>query len=350
MGVGKATNGPGESSDTAMNRKAEHLRITLEQDVGHSGITTGLERLRLNARAMPGRDLDQVDLATTVFGRCLSAPVLISCMTGGTSEAGQVNRALAAAAAQHNIALGLGSGRVLLQGGDRTSFEVRDIAPDVLLFANLGAVQLPEVGVDGCRELMEGTRADGLVLHLNAVQEAVQPRGDTAFAELGRHIAAVVDGLSCPVLVKEVGFGLAPADIAELITAGVAGIDVAGAGGTNWATVEGHRDSRAGALAHAFADWGWSTVDALSAAVAQAPDDMVLIASGGLRDGVDAIKCLALGADLVGFGHRLLGAAAAGAQTATDELQVVLDQMRIATWAVGAGSSAALDESRLRRA
>lgn len=329
-------------------RKSEHLRITLTEPVDHVGTATGLERLRLNARALPGRDLDEVVLATRAFGHHLAAPVLISCMTGGTSEAGQVNLALAAAAAHHRVGLGLGSGRVLLEGGDPGSFEVRDVAPDVLLFANLGAVQVADVGLDGCRELLERTRADGLVLHLNAVQEAVQPDGDTRFGGLIDHIAAAVEALDVPVVVKEVGFGLAAADVAELFAVGVAGIDVAGAGGTNWATVEGHRDARAAAVAVAFADWGWSTVESLRAAVRQDTDDAVVIASGGLSHGADAAKCLALGADLVAFGRRLLPAAADGPAAATDALGVVIDQLRIATWAVGAASTAALDDHDLR--
>ncbi|HUG85785.1 MAG TPA: type 2 isopentenyl-diphosphate Delta-isomerase, partial [Euzebya sp.] len=318
-------------------RKADHLRVALGLPVDHVGITTGLEALRLNARALPEVDLADVHLATTAFGRALGAPVLVSCMTGGTSEAGSVNAALAVAAQQHGVALGLGSGRVLLEGGDPDSFQVRDLAPDVPLLANLGAVQLPQVGVAGCEDLVGLTGADALVLHLNAVQEAVQLDGDTTFAGLTDCIAEVVGGLSVPVVVKEVGFGLAPADVAALIRAGVAAIDVAGAGGTNWARVEGYADADAAVVAAAFADWGWSTVESLRGAVAVRGSAQVrIIASGGLRDGVDAVKCLALGADLVGFGRRLLPAAAEGPQQATRALGLLLTQMRIAVWGVGA--------------
>jgi isopentenyl-diphosphate Delta-isomerase len=328
-------------------RKADHLRIALDEDVAHVGVTTGLERWRLRARALPGRDLDAVDLAITAFGRRLGAPLLVSCMTGGTSEAGPVNRALAAAAAAHGVALGLGSGRVLLEGGDPASFEVRDLAPDVPLLANLGAVQLAEVGVDGCAELVARTRADVLVLHLNAVQEAVQPGGDTAFGGVLDRIAEVCAALGVPVVAKEVGFGLGPEDVDDLLAAGVAGLDVAGAGGTNWATVEGHRDARAAAVASGFAGWGWPTEVALREAVARAGDGVVVIASGGLRDGVDAATCLALGAHLAGFGRRLLPAAADGATAATAALAVLVDQLRIATWAVGAAAAADLSPAHL---
>lgn len=341
-----------DDSGASSRRKADHLRVVLDGDVAHVGLTTGLEHLRLAARALPERDLADVDLSVTFLGRRVGAPVLISCMTGGTGEAGPVNAALAEAAQVHGVGLGLGSGRVLLEGGDPSSFEVRDMAPDVPLLANLGAVQLPEVGLDGCRELVERTRADVLVLHLNAVQEAVQPGGDTGFAGLVDAIAGVVEGLDAPVVVKEVGFGMAPADIDLLVGAGVAGIDVAGAGGTNWATVEGRRDTAAGRVAAAFADWGWSTVDSLRAATARLgalPDGQrpLLIGSGGLADGVDAVKVLCLGADLAGFGRRLIGPAADGPAAATDHLGVLLEQMRVAIWAVGAATPADLSPSLL---
>jgi isopentenyl-diphosphate Delta-isomerase len=341
------TTGPGSGDE----RKADHLRVALEGDVAHVGITTGLERLRLNARALPELDLADVRLDSSLLGWDLGAPVLISCMTGGTSAAGPVNAALAVAAQHHRVALGLGSGRVLLEGGDPASFDVRRAAPDVPVLANLGAVQLPEVGVEGCRRLVQMTGADALVLHLNAVQEAVQPDGDTTFAGLAGHIAAAVDALSVPVIAKEVGFGLGPADVHALLDAGVAGIDVAGAGGTNWARVEGHRSDRAGALAAAFGDWGWSTVESVRTAVhSRGGSGVAVIASGGIGDGVDAAKCLALGADAVGFGRRLLSAAAQGPEDATEALDVLLTQLRIAVWGVGVDRPSALTPAHLRPA
>ena len=326
--------------------------MVLAGDVGHAGLTTGLERVRLAARALPGRDLEEVDTTVRAFGHTLAAPVVVSCMTGGTSEAGPVNRALATAAQQVGVAVGLGSGRVLLEGGDPASFDVRALAPDVPLLANLGAVQLPEVGVEGCRRLLGMTGADVLVLHLNAVQEAVQPEGDTGFGGLADRIAEVVDALDVPVVVKEVGFGLGPTDVSVLLDTGVAGIDVAGAGGTNWATVEGRRDGDAALLAAAFAGWGWTTresLDVASALIAERPlgERPVLIASGGLADGVDAVKALCLGADLAAFGRRLVAPAADGPEEAARHLRALVGQVRIATWAVGAPSVAALGSAHL---
>jgi isopentenyl-diphosphate delta-isomerase len=321
-------------------RKRDHLRHALGDEVGFATLRTGLDDLQLEARALPEHDLAEVDLVTRALGRELRAPLLISCMTGGVSEAGRVNRALARGAQEHGIALGLGSGRVALDDpGAVDSFRVRDVAPDVLLLANLGAVQLRTASSDDCARLVELCGADALVLHLNAVQEAVQPGGDTTFAGLAERIAQTCADLSVPVVVKEVGFGLARADVALLLDAGVAAVDVAGAGGTNWARVEGLRGDHAGAVAAAFADWGNPTASALTAARAELDargSQVLLMASGGIRHGVDALKCLCLGADLVGMGRGLLAAGSSGDAAAVDAVGVLVEQLRIATWATGA--------------
>ena len=323
-------------------RKRDHLRLALGDDVSSRG-STGLADVRVRPRALPERDLEEVGLSLSLWGRRLRAPLLISCMTGGVGEAGPVNRALAAAAQAHGVALGLGSGRSLLIGGDRSSFAVRDVARDVLLLANLGAVQLHEHSVHDCRRLLEMCGADALVLHCNAVQEAVQPGGDTAFAGLLERIAKVCAELGAPVLVKEVGFGLSAADVGMLAEAGVAGVDVAGAGGTNWATVEGLRDDHAGRVAAAFADWGLPTATAVSEARtvldAVGADDVVLVGSGGVGDGIEALKVLCLGADVAGIGRGLLSAAARGPDAAVEAVGVVVEQLRIGAWAAGAGSA-----------
>jgi isopentenyl-diphosphate Delta-isomerase len=333
---------PAMSADHAP-RKSDHLRIALDGDVGFDRLRTGLDEVQVMPRALPGLALADVDLALDLWGRRLAAPLLLSCMTGGTTEAGAVNRSLAIAAQEHGVALGLGSGRMLLDGGAPESFAVRDVAPDVLLLANLGAVQLHEYGVEECRRLVALCSADALVLHLNAVQEAVQPGGDTDFGGLVGLIAAVCTGLDVPVIVKEVGFGLAPADVGDLVSAGVAGVDVAGAGGTNWARIEGRRDTRAGAVADAFTDWGLPTADAVRGArqaLDAHPDaaGTVLVGSGGLRHGVDALKVLCLGADLAGVARGVLAAAAQGPEAAVEAVGVLVDQLRIGAWAAGAGT------------
>lgn len=332
-------------------RKREHLEVVLAGDVTSPGTDTGLDRTRVRARALPEHDLAAVDLATEVLGHAVRAPLLISCMTGGVSQAGPVNRALATAAQEHRIALGLGSGRVALAEPDALeTFKVRDVAPDVVLLANLGAVQLHTYGHGDCGRLVEQLEADALVLHLNAVQEAVQPGGDTEFSGLLGLIENLCERLDVPVLCKEVGFGFAPEDVRHLLDAGVAGIDVAGAGGTNWARVEGRRDARAGLLAEAFQDWGWPTVDTLRAARSVLDgrgSGALLVASGGLRHGVDALKCLCLGADLAGFGRQLLAPAATGPGEAVEAVGVLLQQLRIAVWATGAAGLDDLGEHLL---
>ncbi len=304
----------------------------------------------MRALALPERDLADVDLALEAWGRHLAAPLLLSCMTGGTSEAGPVNAALAVAAQEHRVALGLGSGRVLLDGEADLAdgFAVRAVAPDVAVLANLGAVSLHRHGAAGCARLVAACQADALVLHCNAVQEAVQPGGDTEFGGLLARIAEVCDALDIGVVVKEVGFGLSAEDVRRLVEAGVAGVDVAGAGGTNWALLEGLRDDRAGRVAAAFGGWGTPTAEAVVAArrvLDEAGEDaagVLLIASGGLRDGVDALKALCLGADLAGIARGLLAAAAAGPDAAVEAVGVVLDQLRIAAWAAGAAGAADL--------
>jgi isopentenyl-diphosphate delta-isomerase len=331
-------------------RKADHLRLALEGEVGFERVATGLDAVQVMPRAMPDRALDEVDLSVPLWGRVLAAPVLLSCMTGGTTEAGAVNRALAVAAQEHRVALGLGSGRVLLEGGAPESFAVRDLAPNVLLLANLGAVQLHQYSAEDCRRLVEQCEADALVLHLNAVQEAVQPGGDTDFSLMKEFIERVCRVLEVPVVVKEVGFGLSPQDVADLVTAGVAGVDVAGAGGTNWARIEGLRDSRAGAVAEAFVDWGLPTVDAIGAArraIERAAADVVLVGSGGLRHGVDALKVLCLGADVAGVARGVLAAAAQGPDAAVEAVGVLVDQLRIGAWAAGAASAGDLGPALL---
>lgn len=329
------------------SRKADHLRIAAESGVDHvSG--SGLERVRLRHRALPERDLAAVDLRTRLLDRPLQAPLVISAMTGGTPEAAGINRQLTRAAAAHGVALVLGSGRRLLDdAGTLRTYRPGGEERPPLLLANLGAAQVR--GRDGlwrAAELVEQLDADGLSIHLNPLQEAVQPEGQADFSGVAEGIAAVVAHIApVPVVVKEVGFGLDFEDVALLRDAGVAAVDVAGAGGTNWALIEGRRDERAGNVAVAFADWGASTVDALTDARAAAPG-LPLIASGGLRDGVDVAKCIALGATAGGLARPLLVAAQAG--RAEEAVGAIVEQLRIATWLCGAGSVHELGREHLR--
>jgi isopentenyl-diphosphate delta-isomerase len=333
-------------------RKADHVRINLEEDVA-SALTTGLERLRFEHQALPELHLDRVDTTTTFLGRRLRAPVLISSMTGGTDAARRINAALAEAAQSHGVAMGRGSQRAAVEdAGLAATFQVRHLAPDILLLANLGAVQLNYgYGVDECRRAVEMVEADGLILHLNPLQEALQPEGQVDFADLLRKIALICKALPGPVIVKEVGWGISAGTARRLVDAGVAAIDVAGAGGTSWSQVEMHRaqDPLAARLPASFVDWGIPTADAV-AAVRGALPDLPLIASGGLSHGIDIAKCLALGADLGGLAGPFLRAAAESPQAAHQAVGLTVRQLRISMFAAGAPDVAALRKLKLHHA
>ena len=331
---------------TVVGRKADHLRIAAGPDVAHAA-GTGFERLRLRHRALPQRDLADVSLETELLGARLGAPLIVSAMTGGTEEAGVINARLARAACEHHLGLVLGSGRALLEDPSLLStYRSADRPP--LLLGNLGAAQVRLRDAPGRAErLIDLLGADGLAIHLNAIQEAVQPEGEPQFAGVVEGITAVVAHLApLPVLVKEVGFGMDGADVTLLREAGVAAVDVAGSGGTNWALVEGRRKERAGQVAAAFADWGVPTADALVEARAAAPE-LALIASGGLRDGVDAAKALALGAGAAGLARVFLLGARADA--ASETAATLVRQLRIAVWATGAASASELSPAHLRQ-
>jgi isopentenyl-diphosphate delta-isomerase len=331
------------------NRKSEHIRINLEEDV-LSSITTGLEKLHFVNQALPEFDLAEVDTSITLFGKKLSAPLLISSMTGGTQEAERINLHLAQTAQEKSIALGLGSQRAAIEDPAAIkTFQVRRVAPDILLFANLGAVQLNYgYGIDQCRRAVEMVEADGLFLHLNALQEALQPEGNTRFRKLLNKIEEVCKKLSVPVIVKEVGWGISGQTARQLVNAGVAAIDVAGAGGTSWSQVEMHRlkDPRRAAIAAAFRDWGIPTATAIRQ-VHQIVPQTPIIGSGGLRSGVEAAKVIALGATLAGIAGPFLKAASRSHEASSALADDVLSEMRICMFACGASSLPKLQETQL---
>jgi isopentenyl-diphosphate delta-isomerase len=331
------------------SRKADHIRVNLEQDV-RSALPTGLERLHFTHHALPDLDLDNVDAGCAFLGKRLAAPLLISSMTGGTEQATRINLILAEAAQAARIAIGLGSQRVALE--DRrweSSFQVRRVAPDALLFANLGAVQLNYgYGITECSRAVEMASADALILHLNPLQEAVVLDGDTRFAGLLPRIEAICRALSVPVIVKEVGWGISAADARRLVDAGVAVIDVAGAGGTSWTQVEMHgaHTRHRAELAGAFVDWGIPTAHALRE-THQALPTVPLIASGGLRNGVDVAKCIALGASLGGMAGPFLQSAAESQQAVHDRIRTTIAQLQVAMFATGCGTLDALHRAEL---
>lgn len=324
-----------------VSRKDDHIRINLEKDVQFRGLTTGLERYRFRHTALPELNLADVSIATRLFNKTLAAPILISSMTGGTDRARDINRTLAEAAQATGIAMGLGSMRAALQRPDTAhTFQVRDIAPDILLFANLGAVQFNYgYGLDQCRRAVEVAQADALILHFNAVQEAVQPEGDTNFAGLLGKVEAVCKALSAdgiPVIAKEVGWGFSKDDCQRLAEAGISAIDVAGSGGTSWSQVEMYRseNEHQARVAAAFVSWGTPTSEAIRNAREAAPD-LPTLASGGLRDGIDIAKCLALGATVGGMAGPFLKAADKSVEEVIQTINEVAREIRIVLFATG---------------
>jgi isopentenyl-diphosphate delta-isomerase len=328
-------------------RKADHIRINLEENVQFPHVTNGFERYRLVHQALPDVDLAAVDTGCDLLGKRLHLPLLISSMTGGTAAAETINRNLAEGAQARGVAMGVGSQRAGIERSDTVpTFKVRQVAPDILLFANLGAIQLNyRYGVDECRRAVEMIEADGLILHLNPLQEALQADGDWNWRGLLGKIEAVCRGLDLPVVAKEVGWGIGAAAARQLASAGIAAIDVAGAGGTSWSEVEAHRAPTEARrrLAHAFADWGTPTAEALTAARQVAPD-LPIIASGGMRSGIEAAKALALGAGAVGIASPFLKAAAGSSEDVIATIDEFADELRIAMFATGAGDVAALRE------
>ncbi|MBE2237332.1 MAG: type 2 isopentenyl-diphosphate Delta-isomerase [Caldilineaceae bacterium] len=331
-------------------RKADHIRINVTENVQFPTLTTGLERFRLVHQALPELNLGDVCLGVTVLSKRLHAPLLVSSMTGGTEQAAFINRNLAEAAQMQRVAMGVGSQRAGLEhDAVRQTFRVRDVAPDVLLFANLGAVQFNYgYTVDQCRRAVEMIDADALILHLNPLQEAVQPEGDVNWRGLLGKIAEVCAQLGKPVIIKEVGWGISAQTARRLIEAGVSAIDVAGAGGTSWSQVEMHRapTERLRRLAGAFADWGIPTAESLVAAdevrAELGRNDVHLFASGGIRTGQDIVKCAALGADLVGLASPFLKAAMESAAAVAEEMELLSDEARIAMFCSGAADIDAL--------
>ncbi|BAY48245.1 isopentenyl-diphosphate delta-isomerase, type 2 [Scytonema sp. HK-05] len=320
------------------SRKADHIRICLEEDVQFHQTTNGLERYRFTHCCLPELNLDEIDISTTFLGKQLLAPMLISSMTGGTEQAGIINHRLAEVAQHYKIAMGVGSQRVAVEKPQvADTFAVRKYAPDVLLFANLGAVQLNySYGLDQCLRIIDILEADALILHLNPLQECIQPKGDKNFQGLLDKISILCSKLQVPVIAKEVGNGISSAMAEKLIAAGVKAIDVAGAGGTSWAKVESERaeNSLQRRLGSTFADWGLPTAECITSIRAIAPD-VPLIASGGLRHGLDIAKALALGADIAGLAMPFLQAAAVSEAAVYDLAEVLIAEITTVLFCTG---------------
>lgn len=329
-------------------RKRDHLRIHLSEDVLAGGDIWAAYRLR--HRALPELDRDDVDLGVEFLGRRLGAPLLVSGMTGGCDEAQDVNDRLAAAAAHHRLAMGVGSQRAALEHRElRRSYEVVRDHDVPLVLANLGAPQLVEWGdkaVQRAEEAVAMVEADALAVHLNFLQECVQPEGDTQGRGVTAAIARLVADMDVPVVVKETGAGIGGPDAVRLLEAGVAAIDVGGLGGTSFSAVESFRADQAeqglGGIGRTFWDWGIPTPQAVEECLDATKGKVPVIASGGIKNGLDGAKGLALGASLFGMAGGLLRAADASREQAFRVIEQVLMESRTALFLCGAGSVADL--------
>jgi isopentenyl-diphosphate delta-isomerase len=333
-------------------RKLDHIRIVLGEDVAAKGVATGFAAYRLPHRALPEIDLAEVDTRTSFLGKPLSAPLLISSMTGGAASAEQINLALAEAAEHLGLAMGVGSQRAAVADSRlAATYQVRRVAPHIPLLANIGAVQLNYgFGVEQCQRAVDMIEADALILHLNPLQEAVQPEGNTNFKGLLQAIEALCRALEVPVIAKEVGNGIGAADARRLYECGVQVIDVAGAGGTSWSEVEKFRqpNEQGVRVAGAFGDWGIPTTECIRQVRAALPS-ATIIGSGGVRSGVDVAKAIALGADLAGTAKPALASAIdeRGAAAVVEGLEAFIRELRVAMFCAGCANLSALRELRI---
>ena len=322
----------------SVQRKRRHVDVCLTEDVEFRTRTTGFERWDLPYRALPQTDLARIDTRTAFFGKPLSAPLLIGAMTGGADLSARINRNLARAAERVGVGMMLGSQRVMLERPETLpSFRVREVAPTCLLVGNLGVAQLNHgYGVDELHRAVEAVGADGLALHANPLQEALQEGGDTDFRGLVERLHEVVPPLGFPVLLKEVGHGLSARVAREVAASGLAALDVAGAGGTSWARVEEYvnfgevRDE-------ALAEWGIPTAQALREVRAAVPN-LPLVASGGIRSGMDIAKALAMGASVCAIARPLLAPATHSADAVVLLLERLIRGLRVAMHGAGCGT------------
>jgi len=319
-------------------RKLDHIHIVSEGgDIDRRQYY--FDRIHLTHRALPELNLAEVDPSTRFMGKELSFPLIISSMTGGADEEMvKINRNLAKAAEAEGIALAVGSQRVLRSDdAARASFELRKYAPNALLLGNLGAVQLNyNMGFADCEAVIDVLEADGLYLHLNPLQEAVQPEGDTDFSSLRSKIAVIVKTLKKPVIVKEVGAGISPEDVEHLLAAGVKYIDIAGCGGTSWSRIESRRSDEP-ELGELFSDWGIPTPVALRL-MKPYRHEVKMIASGGIRSGVDMAKSIVLGASLCGMARPFLNPARESSDAVRRVIRRMKSEFTTAMFLLGAGT------------
>lgn len=320
------------------DRKDSHLDLARSCQ-SRSLVSHDLDRVQLEHNAMPECHFDDVELSARFLGHTLSMPIMIGAMTGGTDRADAINRLLAEIANETGIALAIGSQRASLEAG-RDQSSLRALAPDIPIIGNLGGVQLAKPGgIDLARRAVDAIQADAMAIHLNPLQELAQPEGDRDWRGVEEAIASLCETLPCPVIVKEVGAGISASVAARLMSAGVSYVDAAGLGGTNWTRIETQRRDGDEDVFTPFLDWGIPTLDAIVQIRADLPD-LGLIASGGIRHGLDAARALWIGADIVAAaGHFLTLAEDAEGRLTPDVLRHGIrkwkDQMRMSLFLTG---------------
>lgn len=337
------------NSDIIQQRKKDHLKIALssESQIGVSGF----ENYRFVHNALPEINFDGIDLSTNFLGKKVSYPFFISCMTGGVANGKKVNRRLAAAAQKYGIAMGVGSQRAAIEHPELANlFKAREVAPDIPLMANVGLVQLNYgFGARQFQKCVDMIKANALVVHMNPIQEVIQPEGDRNFAKLLPKLKKVLPKLSVPVIAKEVGFGLSYDVAKRLYNAGVRIFDTAGWGGTNWSFVEGQRRKSSEKLGQLFSQWGIPTTESIKqvSEFAKTKKDITLIASGGIRNGIDIAKAIALGADLVGIAMPFAKAALESQESVEKLIERYALELKIAMFGVGAKNLKELKKVKL---
>jgi len=340
-------------AEKTQKRKADHIRIATTCNVQARRTTAGFEDVNFVHRALPEIDKEKIDPSTTVFNHRFSAPIMVSAITGGTSEARKINATIATVVEELGLGMGVGSQRAALEDGrlEKTFAVVRKKAPTAFLVANIGGVQLVRgYGIKEVRKAIEMIDADAIAIHLNPLQEAVQPEGETSFKGVLERIGEIAKELDKPVIVKETGAGIASEEARKLEAVGVKGIDVSGAGGTSFAAVEffrakGGRNLHRRRLGDVFWDWGIPT--AISIVEVAQTVNIPVIASGGIRSGLDAAKALALGASLASMAHPVLQAALGGVKKTRKMLRLLIEELRNTMFLVGAENSQQLHKTPL---
>ena len=332
-------------------RKADHIRIALNQDVQARKVTTGFEDVYFVHRALPELDKQKIDLSTTVFDHKFSAPLIVGAITGGTGEATKINATIAEAVEELGLGMGVGSQRAAIEDKklEKTFAVVRKKAPTAFLIANVGGTQLVNgYGLKEVKKALKMIDADAVAIHLNPLQEAIQPEGQTNFDGALEKMEEIAHTLDKPVIVKETGAGISAEEARKLEAAGIRCIDVSGAGGTSWAAVEYYRakeENRVSQSRLGDVFWDWGIWTAASIVEVYQSVNIPIIASGGIRNGLEIAKSMALGASLSSLSHPLLQTSVKGVEETKTALSLLMDELRTAMFLVGTGSTRALREA-----